>query len=85
MVKGFYRNLKKVWRCRKNFGGVEEILEVQEERPGYSLWVAHIMYVLLMSNDATNPMAISTKLGPLHHVSTDGSDRNIIHHVRHQI
>jgi len=21
VVKGFYRNLKKVWRCRRNFGG----------------------------------------------------------------
>jgi len=21
MVKGFFGNLKKVWRCRRNFGG----------------------------------------------------------------
>jgi len=21
MVKGFFENLKKVWRCRRNFGG----------------------------------------------------------------
>jgi len=24
MVKGFFRNLKKVWRCRRNFGGARK-------------------------------------------------------------